>query len=241
MHRGFLNSKLLLNAQHNSEIVIPNDVKHRFLNILRLKMGEKICLFDGEGHELVGKLEKKEKQVYLVECQFRVATQASSQLTLIQALCPMSKLEDIVRKTTELGIDAILFWQAEYSVAKWDAKVADKIERLNRIAQDAARQSERVYVPMLDYEASLRVAIQREQYAHVFFGKPRTKLNVEVLQKVDAKSSTAIVIGPEGGISPIEIKLLEQNHAQALCFNTHVLRVETAAIAAVALFKALNN
>jgi len=242
MHRGFFNSNLSSAVEHRRELIIPEDLKHRFLNILRLNSGDKICLFDGAGHELTGKLDKRNEQLYLIEFELKTVRASSSKLILVQALCTMSKLEDIVRKTTELGIDEIIFWQAERSIGKWDAKKEDKIERLNRVANDASRQSERAFVPNLQYEASLALVLaqlQQQKY-QIFFGEPRQNLNVQRLWN-SASASIAILIGPEGGLSDLEIELLKKSQAQAICYNPHVLRVETAAIAAIALCKALTH
>jgi 16S rRNA (uracil1498-N3)-methyltransferase len=129
--------------------------------------------------------------------------------------------EWIVQKLTELGIDRIMLFEAARSVVRWDgAKVDRNLERLQRIAFDAAMQSRRVWLP----------TVERATWSDVIGLAGVALADPDAASPVDA-AVQAIAIGPEGGFSPEELAV----GVPTVSLGAQVLRVETAALVAAVL------
>jgi 16S rRNA (uracil1498-N3)-methyltransferase len=129
-------------------------------------MGDAITLFDGSGSDFRGVVERLDAQELAVRIIDRVATAGKTcRLTLAQALPKGSKMDDIVEKATELGVDRIIPFLSSRSVPKWSAeKAADRVDRWRKIAIEAARRSRRPDIPsisgVIPYDEMLRMAGQ---------------------------------------------------------------------------------
>ena len=148
------------------------------------------------------------------------------------------KLELIAQKATELGMHTLLPFAAERSIVKWDDKKSKKNqERLQKIAQEAAEQSHRTHVPMVELPLSFKQLVQRfKDYDAVFIADEedaklaeRTSFK-QKLQLLDASNSPKIlcIFGPEGGISRQESDAMLAAGAQTMSLGPRILRAETA-------------
>lgn len=206
-------------------------------HVLRLSVGDAVCLFDGQGREAPGRIVQVSEGA--IDCEVGPSVQAvepGPRLTLVQALPKGSKVDNIVRMATELGVYAIRLAVSERAVVRPDARKGEqKRERLERVAQEAARQSGRASVPHLAAPAPLmEVARLAPPTANrlVFALDGQTPLD----DALDANATdTWICIGPEGGFSAQEVEDLKGEGFHAVGLGTQVLRVETAAPVAVAL------
>jgi len=142
-------------------------------------------------------------------------------LRLACALAKAAKPEIVVQKATELGVDELVFFHSSRSVARWDAaKVAKSMDRLARVAREAAMQSRRVTLPLIRFVADTGELAAETGWAMADFGGEPI-----------AASHRAIVVGSEGGWDPAERELF----SAAVDLGPSVLRAETAAIAATTL------
>jgi 16S rRNA (uracil1498-N3)-methyltransferase len=136
------------------------------------------------------------------------------------ALTKGCKPEIVVQKLTELGIDRIVPFTADRSIAQWEGtRGAKQIERLRRISRAAAMQSRRVWVPVVD-ELATYVTVA------AFDGAVRAERGRMPI----AAANKTVLIGPEGGWSDLERETLGE-----VGLSDHVLRAETAAVAAATL------
>ena len=161
------------------------------------------------------------------------------ELTLIQALAKGDRDELAVQAATELGVMQVVPWQAERSVSRWDGpKVAKGVQRWQSIVDEAAKQALRAWTPaVLQPITTKELAKQVAQFEVVLVLDPTAEIGLASV-KLPAKASVALVVGPEGGISPAELTALQQAGATRVHLGTSILRTSTAGMAAIAALQA---
>ncbi|KGR74523.1 16S rRNA (uracil(1498)-N(3))-methyltransferase [Ureibacillus sinduriensis] len=153
------------------------------------------------------------------------------------------KLELITQKGTELGMHALIPFSAERSIVKWDEKKGEKkTERLQKIAQEAAEQSHRTYIPGIKSPVSFKQLLELlSGYDAVFIAdeedakqETRTRFADKLKKVYDNESKSILLIfGPEGGISRNEANSLLQAGAETMSLGPRILRAETAPLYAL--------
>ncbi|WP_347862721.1 16S rRNA (uracil(1498)-N(3))-methyltransferase [Salimicrobium sp. PL1-032A] len=158
------------------------------------------------------------------------------EVTVVQALGKGDKVEWVIQKSTELGVSRIIPFQAEHSVVKWDHKKQEKKKaRFEKIAKEAAEQSERLKLPEVTSTLSIKEVVKEtESYDFRLFAYEQEarqganrKLS-EFLKEIAPGTKVCIVIGPEGGFSSKEAELLDESGFQAVRLGGRILRMETA-------------
>jgi len=212
--------------------------------VLRLAVGDAVTLFDGHGRECDARLVAIDADGLRCEAGVpREARDLTRRVILIQCLPKGDKIEAIVRMATELGVAEIALAHGARSVARPDAKRAEaQRERLERIAQEAARQSGQATLPAIAAPIALREAAARA---------PATALRLALVPGAETPLATRLarvpddaeiwlVVGPEGGLAPDESAALEALGFTRAGLGPSTLRVETAAPVAVALARMVN-
>jgi 16S rRNA (uracil1498-N3)-methyltransferase len=194
----------------------PADALHHLLRVLRLRDGETVTVTDGCGQwrpcVISGASIESTGDAHVVERRDPV-------LTVAVAPPKGDRLEWLVAKCTEVGIDRIVLLDAERSVVRWNGDRADKqLDRLRRIVVDASMQSRRVWLPELAGPLPAIDVLPSSAVAEPG-GEP-----------VTADVHT-IAVGPEGGWSPAEVAAA----GRTVSLGDQILRVETAAVAAAVL------
>ena len=221
MHRAYLNPL-------PTDGLLDSKTAHRFTRILRLKTGDKIELFDGEGHIMRAQLELLDTPKLLNTETFDVEPE-QPQITLYQALVSMEKLEFITQRCTELGLSKLVLFKAEHSQVDFKNKLEAKLERLKRIAQDASRQSGRAWVPKIVFSPS---PLEGEGWGEgLFIGNPKASTGFRVKPGM---TQIGVLIGPEGDFSPQEFESFKSQGAKAVRLAPNILRTETASLTALA-------
>jgi len=163
---------------------------------------------------------------------------SSTTVTLVQALAKGDRDELAIQASTELGVDSVIPWSATRSVSRWEGpKVAKGRERWATIVREAAKQSIRAWVPEVGQLATTKsvAALAVDQRVLVLEPDARTPLTSLALDE----RPLVLVVGPEGGIAPEELALLEAQGAELVRLGTTVLRTSTAGPAAVAVLNAM--
>ena len=215
-------------------ITISDDDANHIVSSLRMKQGEKLILCDGEGtdyHCKISSFESKNK-VELTVCEkVKTQTELNIKITLFQALPKLNKMENIIQKSVELGVNTIVPFIPHRCVAKPDVKSSSgKHARYNKIAREAAMQSERGIVPNVEEICKYTDILQRfNDFNNVIFcyendGIPLQKL----INKNDM--SIAVVIGNEGGFEESEVEQAKNAGAKVASLGRRILRCETASI-----------
>ncbi len=211
-----------------------SDAQH-LAQVLRVRPGARVRAFDGAGLEAAGVVTGVEA--------FRVtltlgdpepsAAEASLKVTLAVALLKGDKLAEVVRRGTELGVaDFKLFTSLRGDVRELSA---NKLERLRRVAQEAAKQSGRSVVPPVGEAVKLGrlelgpFSLVADPYADATL---RDRLSAYPSGSVSV--SVSVVTGPEGGLDPSEVAALTERGAYPVRLGARILRAETAPVALAA-------
>ena len=219
--RGVLAEELRRSAAHVlvadvADPVLDDPTVHHLRRVLRLRDGEPITLTDGAGAWRCGSFVRGGVEP---DGDVKVARAPHPPLTVAVAPPKGERAEWLVQKCTEAGVDRIVWLAAERSVVRWDGERADRqLVRLRRIATEAALQSRRVWLPALEGPLPAVDVLPGAAIA-------------EPGGRTVGAGDTTIAIGPEGGWSEEESALA----ASHVSLGPNVLRVETAALVAVAL------
>jgi 16S rRNA (uracil1498-N3)-methyltransferase len=234
MHRFFISKENI----SGTAALIKGDDAHHIQKVLRLKPGEEIVLCDGRGMDYVVEIQSMEKgRVFGQVIGTRPAlTEPRTKVTLIQGLPKGSKMEVVIQKCVELGVYRIVPAYTTRAVVRIeDEKSADKkLLRWQRIAEEAAKQSQRGIVPEISQLLSFTEAVNNIKASLkliLWEGEKEQSLR-RVLQSYPGKpDSIAILVGPEGGLDVGEIELAREHGWISVTLGPRILRTETAGMA----------
>jgi 16S rRNA (uracil1498-N3)-methyltransferase len=202
------------------DLTLDDDDAHHLRRALRLRSGEVVTASDGVGSWRVTRFDGS---ALVADGDVLVEPRPAPALLVGFALVKGSKPELVVQKLTELGIDQIVPFVAARSVVRWDdAKATSQLDRLRRVAREAAMQSRRVWCPVVEALTTFAEVVAR----------PGTVL-ADPAGGVFTDGCTGVLVGPEGGWDEAE-----RAAGAAISLGDGVLRAETAAIAAGTLLAA---
>jgi 16S rRNA (uracil1498-N3)-methyltransferase len=222
----------------NDRIFLKNEDAKHISKVMRMQPGDNIICCDNKGRSVVCELLDIGGDV--VEAQvvneLETNTEMPVSVTIAQGLPKADKLEYIVQKGTELGASSFFPFSADRSVVKWDEKkAAKKKDRLEKIAKEAAEQSHRNKIPEIMNPGSFSDLLKlAEQYNIKIVAYEEEAKQQEysrfssALKKLATGDSLLCVIGPEGGISEKETKILKEHGFELCGLGPRILRTETA-------------
>lgn len=244
MHKFFTEPH---NITENQGIILGDDVKHIY-KVLRLSEGEEVVLNNCEGTEYLGKISSISKSEVVVDIieKLDINNESKIKIHLFQGLPKGQKMDLIVQKGTELGIYEFI----PTITSRVDVKLKGefkKLDRLNRIALEASKQSKRSIIPkvreVINFDEAINelnnmdlVVIPYENAEDFGIKSLMRKLNDENVNFENIKE-IGIVIGPEGGFEEDEINKLKDNGAHIVTLGKRILRTETAGFTATALLQ----
>ena len=231
-------------------VTLDETESHHAFHSLRLRAGATLTLFDGRGQvarATVAELAESEptesqrparrKQAAVQQVLVReidVVPQPACALTLIVAACKGPRLDTLVEKTTELGVQRLHLAKFERSVV---LPGVGHVKKLRRVAVAACKQSRRAWLPQIFGGETLERVIVAAGEQALLVAKPADEaqpMGAWLAGRENAAAGLAVVIGPEGGLAPAEQELLRAAGAVPIRLGPNVLRVETAAIAVAA-------
>ncbi len=218
---------------------------HHIRDVLRLKPGEKVAVFDENGNEYLCEVASLEDKVRLI-IKTRVPAAKRDEkfkLTVACAIPKKAKIDDIIDKLVQLGVERIIPLKTERVIVKLDKhKEASRFERWKKIALNAAKQCKRnnlaILEPVLDFKNLIRESGEFDLKLIPHLEGARKSLK-DILDKTASGGSVKvlILIGPEGDFSSGEVELAKASGFIPVTLGDLVLRVDTAAIAAVSFIK----
>lgn len=223
-------SDYLENAAVGDSITLDGDEAKHAVAVARTRLGERLAIGNGRGliaHGVVTSLDP----FSLTVDDVRVESAPDPQLWLVQALAKGDRDELAVQAATELGVSGIIPWAAERSVSRWEgAKLEKGRLRWESIVREASKQSIRAWVPAVE-----PLATTKQLNGFVLDPTATEALSTVALP---ASGRISLVVGPEGGISPRELELLEQQGCVRVRLGAEILRTSTAGPAAIAVLNA---
>lgn len=220
-------------------IIIGEDVNH-IKNVLRKKVGDKleICnqetgnIFECEISEI------KEEQIVNHIINEDKSQENKILVDIFQGLPKADKMELIIQKSIELGANSITPVEMQRCVVKLDSKSENKkIERWQKIAESAAKQSGRSTIPQIHRMVKLEDIIKlKNEYDAIIICYENEKENyikkelLKIKKQNKPQNRIAIVIGPEGGLDEKEVEYLKQQKATIVTLGDRILRTETVAL-----------
>src|SRR5574337_258737 len=224
-------------------ISVTGDVLVHLRDSLRIRVGEIVLFGDGVSRHYRTEITAVTKQHLtgrIIETITQPATMAPF-LILGQALLKGERMDWVIQKATELGMDELVPMESRYSVVQLKAdRVDHQLARWQRIALEAAQQSEQWRVPRISPTQSLASLLTSRATGTIALmlaerREGTTFQRVELPQ--DVTGSVLLLIGPEGGWSKEEVQIAEQAKVIPITLGRQILRAETAAIAAISILQ----
>jgi len=237
MHNFFITKDKILD---DKVTICGNDFNH-VKNVLRMKVGDKFLVSCNNVSHLC-QLESFESDLVVAKiCQKNYQdTSLPIKIHLFQGLPKSDKMELIIQKAVELGVDTITPVQMERCVVKLDDKKSQsKISRWNAIAESAAKQSKRTCIPSVENAISIKELLKKLNTFDLFLVPYENENGMlgtaKTLKEINSNMNIGVLIGPEGGFSDIEIEQLKSAGARLISLGKRILRTETAAITSIAM------
>jgi len=235
-----------------SVFVLEGGEARHAVTVKRIAVGEAVDIADGAGKRLTGTVTAVAPGELTVECvDLAEEPRPGTRLVLVQALAKGDRDELAAETATELGVDAVIPWQAERSIVRWKAERAAKAHaKWQSVVTAAAKQARRAWIPEVRAAvdgAGLQAAVAAADLAvilHEDAVRPLRQVLESWLESAqpgevmagDAGSrEVLLIVGPEGGISPREVTRLCDAGAVTALLGHHVLRSSTAGPAATVL------
>lgn len=228
------------NYTTGAELELASDKARYLTRVLRLRVGDPLLVFDGEGSEYQATLSSAGKTSATLSIDEKIAAETETNLRvhLVQGISRGDRMDVVVQKATELGIKRISPVLTEYGVVKLYGQRAEKRrDHWQKIAASACEQSGRVRLPLIDMPLALKD----------WFGSKPASVDAQLILRPGAKSSlpdidepptkVCLLVGPEGGFSDGEYADAEVTGFRPIALGPRIMRTETAAVAALAILQ----
>lgn len=224
-----------------SEVALDTAAAHHVQRVLRLRDGDAIVLFDGRGGEYAARLGKVDGQPgALIEAHRPENREAPIAVTLWQAVCRGGRMDYVIEKATELGVQRIVPLLSRRVVVRLDdARGRQRAAHWQKIAVSACEQCGMNLVPEVTAPVALSEALHREALSagSALLLDPQADRALADLGPWPA--SLTLLVGPEGGFEPVELQMLGQAGFRPVALGPRTLRSDTAGLAAASMIAAL--
>lgn len=220
-------------------VTIEGEPGRHLATVLRVRPGDPLLLFPGDGREWSATVSGATKLGVVVEVG-QLTRQEAPPAVVIETWCALvraNRFEWALEKCVEAGADIIRPIVTEFT-QRGDTPSEAKLSRWRRIIVEASEQSGRLFVPVLESSAPLARARETHRGA-TLFGDREGKPLRDLAPLLPDYGHVALIVGPEGGLSGEESATLSRTGALAASFGPHILRTETAAVVGTALIRSL--
>lgn len=209
---------------------------HHLSKVTRIRSGEKIELVNGKGVLAQATVQKVEKdQALLLIDEVFNEPPRSDQLILAQALPKVNRLDFILEKGTELGVDEFWLFPGDLSVKKDFSE--NQIERAHAVTVAAMKQSGRLTLPVVKLMPKLEKWPEISGTAYFGDVEPNADVFIKCWKGEKHTSPIFFFVGPESGLSDDEVKCLKERGVKGVKLHENVLRTDTASLAAISLIR----
>ena len=241
MHRFFIPKPF------KEEMQITGRDAHHILDVLRMDIGDSLQVVTDDGVSFVGEITTVSSNTLTVLAKeiLRDSHEPDVRISLLQGLAKGDKMEFIIQKAVEIGIAEIFPVAMAHSVVVLESSKAEKkVERLQKIAEAAAKQSKRDTIPAVHEVLTLDQILQQEKWDLLLVAyESENQVSLkEVLQAHKDAKTIGVIIGPEGGLSTEEVEAAQKQGGIAVSLGRRILRTETAGlVAATAILYETDN
>lgn len=229
------------NQRQNDRYFISGTDFNHIKNVLRMNTGEKILVSE-EGISNLCEIESFESDFVVAKIteENYNDTNLPVKIYLFQGLPKGDKMELIIQKTVELGVECIIPVEMNRCVVKLDdKKKKSKVSRWQAISESAAKQSKRNTIPEISQVVTYKQALEQAKEMDLLLVPYESKNGMEdtknALSRLKSGMSVGILIGPEGGFDEKEVKLAIESGGTVVSLGKRILRTETAAITSVSM------
>lgn len=235
MHRFFVPEL------YSEEMHIEGVDAHHISKVLRMQVGDKLQIVSDDGVSALAEVKAFEENEVIVRCLEKLAESHEPQvrITLAQGLAKGEKMEFIIQKAVELGACRIIPVAMEHSVVRLEpAKAVKKVERWQKIAESAAKQSKRDIIPEVQKVQTMAQMLNNNSFdikiiAYECEDRRGLKQALKEAFETGTEKELLLIIGPEGGISEKELELARAAGAVPVSLGHRILRAETAGLVAM--------
>jgi 16S rRNA (uracil1498-N3)-methyltransferase len=229
---------------HCSYPYLCGDEARHLLQVLRMKVGDQVILFDNTHQEYQARISSiTGKQVYFeIEGQLNIVRESGLQVTVGLPIIRPQPFEWILQKGTELGVVSFQPYYSAHSRRNFEKSEMDsRMKRWRRIIIEAAKQCKRSRLPELYPAVPFSVLIKEDwgEVKIIPFEKETARTLKEFKEQSDPRRSVHVLIGPEGGFPEEEVQQAEKEGFIPVSLGPRILRSETAAIALICLLQFL--
>lgn len=227
---------------------LPAAQADHLVRVLRLRPGNPVTIFDGEGRQWSATLLASERGRHQIEIGAQLPDEAppAVAITLLQSLARGEKMDWIVQKATELGVGRIQPLITEHSIVRLDDRQAEsKLNHWRAVAAAACEQCGRSRLPVVSPPVDL-ADLRRPQDDHAPLllldpdaNRSLTAVARELAAMQPPVAAVSFAIGPEGGLSELDTRRLSALGAQGVRLGPRILRTETAAIAVLSILQGM--
>jgi 16S rRNA (uracil1498-N3)-methyltransferase len=229
------------NLGNGSEVKLQAEAAHHAARVLRLAVGDAVALFDGRGGEFQARITRIDRGEVSVKTGAHQAIERESGLNirLVQGLSSGDRMDITLQKAVELGVTTIQPVSTERSIVKLkDERAQRRREHWQSVVIASCEQCGRNRVPevlpLLDFPSWLAELAMTSEVRVLL--SPSAQMQLKALP---APTQMMLLIGPEGGLSPVEIQLAQSRGFQPVRLGPRILRTETAALAALSAVQTL--
>jgi 16S rRNA (uracil1498-N3)-methyltransferase len=226
--------------QEDTILITGTDVNH-IKNVLRLSENKDILINDRQGNDYKCIINKIDTDVVVAKIEQIIAceTEPAVETVLFQSLIKGEKMEFVIQKSIEIGVTKIIPLYTERCIVKIESekKMQNKLERWNKIAESAAKQSKRGIIPEIGtpimFKEGILLAKNNLEVSCIPFENEQ-KHHIKTFLRSSNFQSIGIFIGPEGGFTQEEILFAEQEGVLPITLGKRILRSETAGLVVLA-------
>ena len=243
MHRFFIDKGSIV----NNEVIINGDEAKHIKEVLRMKKNDSLVLFDGQKSEYDAQIKDfiNKSIVCKINKVYENTSEPPINIVLFQSIPKSDKMDYIVQKCVEIGVNKIVPVVTERTIVKLKNNKSvqeKKINRWKKISLEASKQSGRGTVPVIDYPIMMD---DIKEYLSDFdfeikllpYEKEGNNKLKSLLKEVNEKINIAVFIGPEGGFKEEEVKMLIDCGFKIVSLGPRILRTETAGITVISIIQ----
>lgn len=217
--------------------IYDRDETKKIRQVLRLEAGDQIRIFDGYDREYIAEitqLKKEEIKGKLIsEIEVEIDSNPKPEIVLAQALSRTTKIDQIIKINTEIGVKGFILFESDHSVVKLKDLKEKKLARWEKISLESVRHSEQKSIPqihesvdfkeLLEFDADIKLLLHSRNLEE--------SINInEFSREALSGKKVLVIIGPEGGFSERELQTIIESNIKICHMDLPILRTETAGI-----------